>query len=334
MKLIAPQFWQTQTWVSRILKPLAWLYEIGTMLHWFFIHPQRVNIPVVCVGNFTMGGSGKTPVVLYLVEQLVHMNIHQRHEIAILSRGYGGRCRGPLRVDPLTHTATDVGDEPLLLAQAAPTWIAHNRYDGARAAQNDGAKIIIMDDGLQNRQLQHDCRLVVVDGAYGFGNGLVFPAGPLRENLRHGLNTIHAFLVIGIGKEKHTIQNQDGSKNFQFNFQSVTTVDTDREQPVIAFAGIGHPQKFHHALLKAKVNVISFKSFPDHHKYTNNDLDKLLQYAQSSQAQLLTTVKDYMRLPDDFKSHVTVCHQKLILDNNNDLIQFIIECLEDDEENS
>lgn len=332
IKLVAPKFWQTQSWLSRILQPLAWLYEIGNTLRWVFIRPQHVNIPVVCVGNLTMGGSGKTPVVLYLVEQLIHMNIYQRHEIAILSRGYGGRYKGPVLVDLLIHTAGDVGDEPLLLAQAASTWIARNRYAGAQAAQEHGAKIIIMDDGLQNRQLQHGCRLMVVDGAYGFGNGLVFPAGPLRGPLTAGLMKTDAAIVIS--QNKHDRACKYAYDKPMFQARSSIVVDIDDRQPVMAFAGIGHPQKFHQALLEAKVNVVSFKSFPDHHNYTKNDLGKLLKHAQSLHAQLMTTAKDYVRLPHDFKQYVTVCHQKLILDDHNDLLHFIIECLENDEENS
>src|SRR5208282_2770601 len=167
MPLRAPEFWRHDGAASRLLSPLAALYDAAVAARFARVKPARVGFPVICVGNLTAGGAGKTPIVLSLAKNLTGRGVR----VHILSRGYGGRMRGPLLVDPKRHDARDVGDEPLLLAKAAPCWVAANRPAGARAAVAAGAQAILMDDGLQNPSLAKDWSLLVIDGGYGLGNG-------------------------------------------------------------------------------------------------------------------------------------------------------------------
>ena len=320
MRFLTPQFWQYRSWKSYGLLPLSWLYSWGAACHQFLVRPRKVSIPVICIGNLTLGGSGKTPVVLYIVEKFIKSKFFKHHEIAIITRGYGGRYKGPLQVDPIIHTAADVGDEPLLLAQQAPTWIARNRLAAASAAESRGAKIIIMDDGLQNYHLHQNLRFLIVDGHYGFGNGFVFPSGPLRQNLKHALLKTDALVVIG--DDKHNLKHRYGYSKHIFQSYSRTIASLKNDQPVVAFAGLGQPQKFHRSLLEANVNLCDFKSFPDHHYYSDKDMDILCHMANQQQAQLLTTAKDYTRIPLNYQSQITVCEHHLIF-TNDDIINYI-----------
>jgi tetraacyldisaccharide 4'-kinase len=193
----APEFWTEDGALARTLAPLAAAYAGAGCLRRALARPVAVSVPVVCVGNLVTGGAGKTPVVLALLGAL-----RQRGETPhALTRGYGGREAGPLRVDPARHDAARVGDEALLLARAAPTWVARDRPAGAKAAVAAGASLVVMDDGFQNPSLQKDLSILVVDGRYGFGNGRVVPAGPLREPLAWGLARADAVVVVGEARE-------------------------------------------------------------------------------------------------------------------------------------
>ena len=189
----APGFWQKDGLLPRLLAPASLCFAAGGWLRRRLASPQHVEAQVICVGNLVAGGAGKTPVAVAIGERLLARGA----TVHFLSRGYGGRERGPLRVEPDRHGAADVGDEPLLLARTAPTWIARDRAAGAAAAVTAGAGVIVMDDGFQNHTLRKDLSLLVVDGGYGFGNKRVMPAGPLREPLASGLGRADAVVLIG-----------------------------------------------------------------------------------------------------------------------------------------
>ncbi len=193
MAVRAPEFWAQPGLVPSLLAPLATLYAAGAAARAMFASPFRAPVPVLCIGNLVAGGAGKTPIVLSLAELLRRQGRHPH----IVSRGYGGRLAGPIAVDPAGHRAADVGDEPLLLARAAPCWVARDRVAGAKAAVAAGADLVLLDDGFQNPSLAKDLSLVVVDGAYGFGNRQVMPAGPLREPIEVGLARAGAVVIIG-----------------------------------------------------------------------------------------------------------------------------------------
>jgi tetraacyldisaccharide 4'-kinase len=262
---------------------------------------RRVGIPVLCVGNFTLGGAGKTPTALALAKLLAGAG----ERPFFLSRGYGGRLSGPLQVDPAEHRARDVGDEPLLLAELGPTIVAHDRIAGAEAALAAGASVIVMDDGFQNPTLYKDVSLVVVDARRGIGNHRVFPAGPLRAPLEQQLQQTTAILLIGEGELPADLSAETQSRNIPV-FRAKIEADAAALAAlsglqVLAFAGIGDPEKFFVTLEAAGIAPLVRQAFPDHHRYTPSDAAVLLRRARQEGLTLLTTEKDFVRLAGDEK---------------------------------
>jgi tetraacyldisaccharide 4'-kinase len=286
----SPDFWQRRNApLSLLLAPLGWAYAEITA--WRLAHrtPWKAPVPVICVGNLTAGGAGKTPIVRDLARRLKN----EGHRPGILSRGYGGTARGPLKVDPARHDATLVGDEPLLLARDAPCWVARNRADGARAMAADGIDVILMDDGLQNTSLYKDLCLIVADGTTGFGNGRPIPAGPLREQVGAGIARADALIVSG---EDFCNLGDIFSRRINILQTSIAIRSSLPASPLIAFAGIGRPEKFHATLVSAGANVVEFQAFADHHAYSEDELKALSAKAQKLGAELVTTEKDWVRL--------------------------------------
>ncbi len=282
-----PKFWLKRfSLLSFLLMPVGWIYGTIVFLRLKLTSPLKVNVPVICVGNLTLGGAGKTPVVLSLAQFFQHKKI----KVGILTRGYGGNLEGPMKVGA-SHGATEVGDEALLLAKGAPTWVSRDRAQGAQAMVKAGIQLILMDDGFQNPWLSKDLNLVVVDGTHGFGNRYVFPSGPLREFLRVGMERADAFVLMG---ENSSVLNK--SRKPVFKAVLVPTRSLCSKQAYFAFSGIGVPDKFFDSLKRAKVNVAGIQSFADHHPYTEGEFKQLLKKAEDLDAQLLTTEKDWVRL--------------------------------------
>lgn len=295
----APSFWfKDRSLLSWLLQPLAWIYSLITHLRWVFTHPQKVGVPVICVGNFVMGGAGKTPTVL-LISRILKSHGHTPH---VISRGYKRKTKEVMQVDPHGHTVADVGDEPLLLATHVPTWVGTDRIACAWAAERAGATVIIMDDGFQSPPLFKDLALVVVDGAQCLGNGAVFPAGPLREPLERGLKRADAVLTIGPCDLSF-------KNSFQLTIKPKSPLPTG---PLVAFAGIGYPEKFRKSLLENGANIVLFVPFPDHHSYSEKDLRELAEQAQTLNASLITTSKDFVKLPKYFAALVKVWEIDLV----------------------
>jgi tetraacyldisaccharide 4'-kinase len=255
----------------------------------------RVGMPVICVGNFTLGGAGKTPTVLMLAKMLQEAG----ETPCCLSRGYGGSEAGPKRVDAQTDTAAQVGDEPLLLARTAPTIVSHDRVAGAKAATN--ASVIVMDDGLQNGALAKDFTLAVVDGRRGIGNGKVFPAGPLRAPLEAQMAHTDALLVIGDNlNAKNIMAAASGRPVFHGRLAPDTAALTAlKSRNVFAFAGIGDPEKFFDTLTQAGIVVTQRKAFADHHRFTGEEAAELEMQAERAGLTLVTTEKDHARMSGD-----------------------------------
>ncbi len=296
-----PQWWYGEGghWQAACLRPVASVY--GAMAQWRYRRatPYRAKLPVICVGNFTAGGTGKTPMSL-LVAGLV--------EAAggapwFLSRGYGGRLDGQERVDPARHTAAEVGDEPLLLAARAPTVISRNRRLGAEFIERQAPAnaVIIMDDGLQNPALAKDLTIAVVDGSRGFGNGFVIPAGPLRAPLAFQLGLADVIVINGaIGaRAREQLAEITHSKSIaQLCVQSVPQGDTSWLKGVkaIAYAGIANPERFFGLLERLGAIVVERVAFGDHQSLSNDDAEALIALSQKQDAQLITTEKDFVRL--------------------------------------
>lgn len=284
--------------LAAITRPLGPVYAGQVARHLRRTTPTPVEAAVVCVGNLTLGGTGKTPVSIAILEALKSRGL----EAHALSRGYGGKEKGPLRVDPVNHTAIDVGDEPLLLAEAAPAWVSRNRVEGARAATRDGASAIIMDDGYQNPQLHKDLSLVLVDVEVGWGNGRVFPAGPLREPVAAGLARADAVVVMLKDANDHPDYTALGFADLQIPVLAawLEPQSPPPAEPLFAFAGIGRPEKFFNTLAEAGGQLTGTRAFPDHHQYTKFTIESLRKAARKAGARLITTEKDWGRLsPED-----------------------------------
>lgn len=294
----APAFWSAERpdWRARTLWPLGALYGAATALK-MRGRGARVGVPVICVGNFVAGGAGKTPVALAVARLLREMG----ETPVFLSRGYGGSAGkgAPVLVDPTRHDAAYVGDEPLLLARVAPTIVSADRLAGAQAARARGASVVVMDDGLQNRALHQDMRLAVVDGASGAGNGYCVPAGPLRAPLAAQMPHVSALVLIGAGEAGERVAARAGGKPlFRARLepeQEAARLFAGRD--VVAFAGIGRPEKFFATLEGLGANLVARHAFGDHHPFAREEIAGLQAEAEARGALLATTEKDQARIP-------------------------------------
>lgn len=288
-------WWRPPSWISSLLAPAAALY--GAVARARMLGPGAdAGVPVICVGNFNLGGAGKTPTVMALTDILRGAN----ETPFVLSRGYGGRLPGPVRVDPAIHTAQDVGDEPLLLSRAAPVIVSRDRIIGARMARGAGASVIVMDDGFQNPSLRKDLSLVVIDGRRGVGNGCVFPAGPLRAPLASQVSRADALIVVGEGTQADGVAAMVAGRGRPVLRARIAadkqTVSELAGRSVLAFAGIGDPERYFATLRENGIDVAATRAFPDHHPFTSAEIAGLLDEAKRSSLVPLTTEKDYVRL--------------------------------------
>ena len=277
----APEFWThgRGPWPI-LLSPASILWRAAAARRQQNPKAYRAPVPVICIGNLTAGGSGKTPVALAVGARLWQNKIRAH----FLIRGYGGGLKGPVRVEPDEHTAADVGDEALLLGQAAPTWIGGDRAASAKAAVAAGAELLVMDDGHQNTDLFKDLSLIVIDRAYGFGNGRVMPAGPLREAVSGGLERADAVIALdgGDGGDREDWRREVAAAGLSV-LAAVMEPGADNEaiagKKVLAFAGIGRPEKFFASLEQIGCDVAAGVSFPDHHPYDADEIMRLVEKA-------------------------------------------------------
>jgi tetraacyldisaccharide 4'-kinase len=287
-----PAFWWRKAGAAAaLLSPLAAAYGSVAAAR-LKRHGRRVGVPVICIGNLTVGGAGKTPLALSTAAMLQAAG----ERPALLTRGYGGRLAGPVRVDPAIHRAGDVGDEPLLLARLAPTFVARDRVRGGEAAVESGASIVVMDDGFQNPSLHKDVSILAVDGRRGIGNGCVIPAGPLRAPVAPQLECADALVVVGT---ENACVAHEARRRGRLVLRAVLEPDGAIAAGLgraLAFAGIGDPEKFFLTLANAGVAVASARGFPDHHRYTAAEARALCAEADRAGLALVTTEKDMVRL--------------------------------------
>jgi tetraacyldisaccharide 4'-kinase len=296
MRRSAPEFWwrSEPTAAALALWPVARVW--GGLAAWRMGKGEgyRPPVAVVCVGNFVVGGAGKTPTAIALARMARGRGLRP----GLLASGYGGAATSPILVDPEKHTAGEVGDEALLLAAVAPTVVSRDRAAGARLLVKENVDIIIMDDGFQNPSLVHDLALVAVDAGVGIGNGMTIPAGPLRAPLKPQIQRADALLVIGEGTQAENLVRASARAGTAVLYARIkpTRVKEWRKDPILAFAGIGHPEKFFATLKNAHAPVARTLSFPDHYSYGEADAVKLLEMADAEKLRLVTTEKDMVRL--------------------------------------
>ncbi len=314
----APSFWNNPPTapglLSALLTPLSWLYGRATASR--VARPAKITpaCPVICVGNINAGGTGKTPTVIALIERLAGKVVH------VVSRGYGGSETGPLRVDERSHKARDVGDEPLLISAFAPTWVAKDRAAGVAAAEAAGAEVILLDDGFQNPSVAKSMSIVVVDAKIGFGNGRVLPAGPLREPVAAGLKRADLVLSIGDDVAQAEFTRKWGEAlgekpRARAHLAPLETGMDWRGLNVLAFAGIGAPSKFFATLHGLGANLLRAEALDDHQPLSDALMKRLETDAKALSAQLVTTEKDAVRLPQSFRPKVLTLPVRMAFDD-------------------
>lgn len=296
----APNFWTKKTpdWRARLLYPLSIIYSLITWFRQLLSSPYKSKIPVICVGNFTMGGAGKTPLTLSIYQQLKELGLNP----CILSRGYGGKALGPLLVDKKTDTPALVGDEPYMMAQYAPVVIARKRKAGALYIEKHGFDCVIMDDGFQNPTLFKDLSICVVDSGSSVGNGYVFPAGPLREPLSRAQSRCDG--VVYVGEEAAVDLFDHSTKLPKFKTKIIPSKTDALPNQILAFAGIGRPDKFYNTLQSMDISILAAHNFPDHHPYSEEDLNHLKQRADTLEVGMVTTEKDWVKLPEAWQKNI------------------------------
>jgi tetraacyldisaccharide 4'-kinase len=322
-----PAFWRRPGGIASLLTPFAAVY--GAVAAWRMTRPgAAAGVPVICIGNLTVGGAGKTPAAI-AVAKLLHVAGRRPF---VLSRGYGGRLAGPVRVDPDAHGAAEVGDEPLLLARIAPTIVARDRVAGAAAARAAGTDVIVMDDGFQNPSLHKNVSLVVIDGRRGVGNGKVLPAGPLRAPLDAQLARAHALIVIGDpAGATDVLTAARALPMFRARLEpDAAALAALRPRNVLAFAGIGDPEKFFATLTDAGIDLRAREAFPDHHLYRRAEAADLIARAEREGLVLVTTEKDLVRLQgqDDLRALAGVARAlpvELVMEEAEAFCRFILE---------
>lgn len=310
-----PEFWQTGGTAARLLDPFGKIF--GAMTAWRLKRTQAddVSVPVISVGNLTVGGTGKTPVARDLTERLRRAG----HQPTVVLRGYGGKLKGPALVNTDQHTVVDVGDEALMHARDGATWIARNRAAGARAAIADGATAIVLDDAHQHPSLKKDLSLVVVDGVTGFGNHRVIPAGPLREDVRAGLARADAVVIIGPDRTNLIGRLPESLPVLAGTLEPGSDSTYLRGRKVVAFAGLGRPEKFFETLVALGAHVVAVHPFDDHHLYQPADIQPVLDEAFAIDALPVTTEKDAMRLSPDQRQQVDVVKVSVTWSNAADV---------------
>ncbi len=331
MRIKTPSFWYAKNagLSERLQKGAFWLlslaYGAAHKIHQAAGKPRKASMPVICVGNITAGGSGKTPAALAL------MKLIQQHKLALkphfLTRGYGGEETGPTLIDLKKHRYPGVGDESLILAKTAPCVVARERFRGAQFAAEKGADMVLMDDGLQNQSIIKDFSFVVIDGTSGFGNGMMIPAGPLRQPLAEGLKQAGAFIIVGEDRHNVAAILPAGKPVLSARIEIDEAHIPPRDASYLAFAGLGRPEKFRNTLESIGLDVKIWKEFPDHYSYTLPELQGLLQESRNTGTRLLTTEKDLMRIPDAFHQYIETLPVSLRFEDPNSVVILLSEIL-------
>ena len=312
----APKFWKNDRVspgvLSKLLSPISWFWMFGTMLRRNNV-PKKIDVPVICIGNVNLGGVGKTPCVIAIVEKLKAKGLNPH----IISKGYGGKLKGPILVSK-KYSSDEVGDEPLLLSTFAPTWVSKDWIVGTKAAIENGCNVIVLDDGFQNGSLYKDLSIIVVDAKLGFGNEKIFPAGPLREPINVAFERADLMILIGKNKDKENFSELCEPFCLPVCNAHVETIKMGMDwkgTKVLAFAGIGYPEKFFESLRELGATIVKEVALSDHAKLTKKLIQRLEMDAKKHNAVLVTTEKDAVRLPVEYNKEVLTLPIRLIIDD-------------------
>jgi tetraacyldisaccharide 4'-kinase len=329
--LKAPKFWylKKDTILSRSLYPLSLLFRLGTKLRNIISRTHKFSFPIICIGNIVVGGAGKTPVAIKIggLLKLAGYNPH------FISKGYAGVIKRSTLIESW-HSPKSVGDEPLLLSTIAPTWIGEDRVNSIRLAKNMGADCIIMDDGFQNPTIHKDFSIIVINASQEFGNTRVMPAGPLRESIKSGLSRTN--LIIVIGEITNNLQKNipDHIPVIQAKFKINNENKIFKGQKITAFAGIAYPEKFFTSLREQGAKIIKEVTYPDHHIYDENDLLNLAETANKTQSILVSTQKDFVRIPKPYRSLVNTLEGKIFFEKEDIIKEILTNIIENNIENA
>lgn len=306
-----PGFWKQRSAINKALAPLSLVYAAIYLIKRALTVQAKLPVPVVCIGNVTAGGSGKTPVALAIGAMLSERGV----KAFFVSRGYGGHARKPMLVNPEKHKSHEVGDEPLLLASVLPTVVGRNRAEAAQLAVSKGAKLLIFDDGFQNKSFYKDFSFLVIDGTVGYGNGMLIPAGPLRERPKLAMRRAHAIIMINHGPSAPLLPAD--RPVIHARTKVVGLAQKLEGQKVVAFCGIAYPEKFQLTLAQLGVRMVAFKSFADHAPLPDASVRPLAELAAKEQAYLVTTRKDFVRLPKPYQERIVVVDIELAFENTD-----------------
>lgn len=316
-KLRTPKFWNrnqtSHNILSKCLSPLAKLINYIYALKNNSISPEIVSVPVIGVDSVIISGAGKTPTIDLVCDILKQSNYNPH----ILTSSHSGYLKNVVQVDPDLHSYLQVGDESLLSAKDTPTWVGKNRMKASKAAISVGANVLVIDDWLSNNYLEKDCKILVIDSEQMFGNECLFPAGPLMHKIDLSIKISDIILIIGDYNEE--LENNIKLINnkipiFRAKMEAVNKIEIENNK-VIAFCGLGYPNKFKKTLNELNYNIIDFIIFSDHHPYTITEIHKLINIAKSNNVTLITTTKDYIKIPDEFKNEIKTIQIKLVLEN-------------------
>lgn len=312
MNIRTPKFWRKISFISILLLPLSFLYWFLFNLNKIIKRQYKSSLKVVCVGNLTAGGSGKTPVAIAIGKKLQK----KRVKFAFLSSGYKGQGGSFVEVDE-DSLASEVGDEPLLLSEVADTFVTDDRVVAIKKLEKMGYEAVVLDDGLQNNSLYKDYKIVVVDGFTKFGNGLLLPAGPLRQSVAGGLREADKILVVGGADNKMKLllqKNHDISKLIEAQIIA-KNYEKLQKKSVIAFCGLAYPEKFFGFLSKLGFELVDAIEFSDHHDYTDEELQDFLQISEEKDAILLTTKKDWVKFKGKYKKKINFLEIELEIED-------------------
>lgn len=321
MSIKTPKFWLSRNIIAYFLLPFSFIYEAFANFFDLFCQERKVNKKVICIGNITLGGSGKTPIAIAIGKILQELDIN----FSYLSRGYLGKKNYFGYVEKNVSTSFDVGDEALILADIAPTFISKNKFLGAKEiARNNKIQAIILDDGMQNNLLKKDLTILVIDGKIKFGNKFLFPAGPLRQSVDEGL--AKSDFIIVVGEVDQDLQKILATKKV-FSAKIIAKNLSDfSAKKLVAFCGLAYPQKFFSFLENSGLEVIEKKYFKDHHHYKISELEELLKLAKKQNAKLVTTKKDWVKFPSNYKRKISYLDIDLELENK-ELVRYELQKL-------